>query len=168
MSDGREFRHRLDRIESLVRDLEECPDSVARENSRELVRTLLDLHATGIARMLELAPASKEDWARDHLVSSLLLLHGLHPIPPEERVRTAIANVRSKLRAVGADIEIAEVSDTHVCIRLFGDSTQASHARALLEAALMEAAPDIEAVTFEEHWNTTGMRIPLLVAGARG
>src|SRR5207302_8925882 len=48
------------RIEALVRSMEACADVAAREAARELVRTVLDLHAAGLARLLELAAQSGE------------------------------------------------------------------------------------------------------------
>jgi hypothetical protein len=48
------------RIEVLVQALEACPSPAAREGARELVRALLDLHAAGLARMLDLAGESGE------------------------------------------------------------------------------------------------------------
>src|SRR5262249_45079396 len=96
------------RIEALVRSLETCGDAVARECARELVRTVLDLHAAGLAKLLELAARVGdsgsdlvERFARDPLVSSLLLLHGLHPVPVERRVADALERVRPRLHPDG-------------------------------------------------------------------
>lgn len=167
MTKDRDFQRRLDRVEALVSILEECPDLATRERARELVRTLLDLHAMGIARMLELAGTNKGDWARDGLVSSLLLLHGLHPAPVAERVRNAVTNLTPRLRASGVDVELLEASEPQARIRLRGDPAEVTHARATLEAALLEAAPDIGSVAFEESCKPAGNRWPLPLTRAR-
>jgi hypothetical protein len=76
----------LERIESLVAQLEASSDPAAQAAAREMVRALLELHATGLAKILELlsqagdgGQATLEACAHDELVGNLLLLHGLHP-----------------------------------------------------------------------------------------
>src|SRR5262245_37351497 len=91
MSDtgGEEFRQRVRRIEALVETLEQTADPATRAAARELMATLLDLHRAGLARLLEVvgrAEVVAEACADDELIRTLLLLHGLHPAPLEERV----------------------------------------------------------------------------------
>ena len=48
-----EFQKRLGRVEELIAALEAAPDVAVREQVRELIQTLLDLHGTGLERALE-------------------------------------------------------------------------------------------------------------------
>ena len=47
-----EFQKRLGRVEELIAALEARPTSTVREQVRELIQTLLDLHGTGLERVL--------------------------------------------------------------------------------------------------------------------
>ena len=55
--------------------------------------------------------ALAEALAGDELVAHLLLLHGLHPVPLEERVRGALDEVRPYLDSHGGDVELLGVED---------------------------------------------------------
>ena len=86
MSD--DFRQQLNRVEALIGVLEQRPDPAALAAARELVRTLLDLHAAGLSRILDTAGRESSLVGRladDDLVGSLFLLHGLHPYPAAQR-----------------------------------------------------------------------------------
>src|SRR6185436_4355638 len=123
-----DFRERLNRVEALVGALESCPDPAAREAARQLVRTLLDLHAAGLGRMLDIAgreSALVGRLADDPLVSSLLLLHGLHPRPAAERVERALDRARPRLGSLGGEVELVAASEAAVRLRLRGEASPA-------------------------------------------
>jgi hypothetical protein len=86
MTDEKDLKRQIQRIEELVGKIETLADPDAQANARELVQSLMDLHGAGIERILETVadsgPSGMEvidALARDPLVSSLLLLYGLHP-----------------------------------------------------------------------------------------
>ena len=98
--DDQDFRNRIQRVETLLQDVERLPEA-ARACTREIVQTLLDLHGAGLEKILgRLADAGPigmaviDDLGRDDLVGSLLLLYGLHPLDLETRVRQALDKVR--------------------------------------------------------------------------
>jgi hypothetical protein len=139
-------------VEDLLRVLEACPDAAARAAARELVRALLNLHTAGLAQALELAGADAvARFAADPLVSGLLLLHGLHPLPAEERVRRALEQARQRFRAHGGDVELLDATDDRVRLRLRGDPAAGVMLRALAAELVVEAAPDA-ALEFAERW----------------
>jgi hypothetical protein len=117
---------------------------------------------------VELAGPATDRWAADPLVSALLLLHGLHPLPAADRVRRALGQARPRLRAHGGDVELLEASEELVRLRLSGDPPAGALLRTLAAELVLEAAPDA-AVEFEEEWAPrAGGRVPLpLVAAAR-
>jgi hypothetical protein len=162
-AEDQEFQRRMRRVEALVAALEACPDAAARESARELVRALLDLHAAGLAQMLRLAEQGAVDrFARDGLVGSLLLLHGLHPVPVEGRVAQALERVRAGLRARGADVELLEATAEVVRVRLRGDPSAGPALRGAVKGAVIDAAPDVPVVAVEEAWDRPSSgRIPL-------
>jgi hypothetical protein len=167
-----DFRDRLGRVEVLVRSLEAAPDRAAREAARELARTLLDLHGAGLRRMLELAVEAGgllDRLADDPLVSSLLLLHGLHPLPAAERAARALMRARPRFHALGGDVELVAATDTRVRLRLRGNADAGPAMRDVVGEALLEALPDA-AVEVEEAWDRPANgRLPLPLAnGAPG
>src|SRR6476620_1718732 len=94
---SQEFQRRLGRVEELIAALESAADPAVGEQTRELIETLLDLHGRGLEQILEAMHETGETGeqvidklGRDQLVSGVLLLHGLHPLDLETRVRNAL------------------------------------------------------------------------------
>jgi Fe-S cluster biogenesis protein NfuA len=141
-----------ERIEALLEEVEALPDARARETALELVQRLLDLYGEGLARIVESVDVGPV--ADDEVVSHLLLLHGLHPVPLEQRVRAALEEVRPFLGTHGGDVELAGVEDDVVRLRLQGScsgcpssTVTLSHA---IEAAIYKAAPDVREIVAED------------------
>ncbi len=152
-----DFRKRMERIEILLQAAEHFPDPTTQAQTRELVQLLLDLHGVGLERMLqqlaetgEAGQATIEALARDDLVSSLFLLHGLHPLSFETRVRQALDKIRPYLHSEGGDIELLGMADGMVRVRyLERDEDCALTAvtlQAAIEDAIYEMAPDAKAI----------------------
>lgn len=155
-----EFQQRMQRIEALLQEIEEIVDSGARETVREVVRSLLDLNGAGLAAVLQLTAAAGptgqtliDAFARDPLISSLLLLYGLHPLGVETRVRAALDKVRPFLRSHKGDVELIDVSGDAARLRLLGKwedcSSSAETLRRAVEEAVGAAAPDLASVEIE-------------------
>jgi Fe-S cluster biogenesis protein NfuA len=168
--EGGDFRQQYGRVEALVRALEALPDTAAREAARELTRAVFELHATGLGRMLELAaPGVVERFADDPVVSGLLLLHGLHPLPPAERVARALERLRPQFRSLGGDVELVSATDEVVRLRLRGNPAAERTLRALAGELAIEAVPDVAAVEFEEAWDRDPSdRVPLPLLNGTG
>jgi len=164
------FDQRLRRVETLVETLERVADPAARAAARELVQTLLELHRAGLARLLGLAGAAiTEACAGDDLVGGLLLLHGLHPVALEARVRQALERVRPALRARGGGVEVLAVDGDLVRLGLEGgrDGPVPDDLRRAVEEAVWAAAPDAGAVAFEGTATRADRgRVPLPLVGA--
>ncbi len=162
-----EFQNRMGRLEELIQELEQSPDQKTRSQAREIVQVLLELHGNSVNRMLELAFESErggqtliDQLAKDDLVSNLLLLHGLHPLDLETRVRHALEEVRPRLGAHGGSVQLLGVNpDGTVRLQLEGNCEGCPSSRMTLkysiEEALYAAAPDITALEVdglaEEH-----------------
>jgi Fe-S cluster biogenesis protein NfuA len=152
--DIREFQERLERLESLLQQVERWTDPAAQASMREIVQSILDLHRSGLERMLDYLDAAVVDTcARDEVVAGMLLLHGLHPLDLEARVRQALEQVRPALRGHGGEVVLLEVRDGVVRLRLEGNChgcpSSSATMRQTIEEAIVGKAPDALAVEVE-------------------
>ena len=157
----RDFQNRMTRIETLIQLVDEMPDEKARSEARELVQALLELHGAGLERSFEIlyeagpeGSALIDKLAQDDLVSNLLLLHGLHPLDLETRVRNAIESVRPRLGLHGGSVELLRVTpEGRVQLKLEGNCHECPSSRLTLrfsiEEALNAAAPDLTGLDVE-------------------
>jgi Fe-S cluster biogenesis protein NfuA len=160
-SKTREFQQRIGRIEELIQAIDAMPDETARAQTRELTQALLDLHGNGLNRTLEIVFDSAADGqalinklAEDDLVSNLLLLHGLHPLDLETRVRQALEEVKPRLGLHGGSVELLGVTpEGRVQLKLEGNCHECPSSRLTLrfsiEEALYAAAPDLAGLDVE-------------------
>jgi Fe-S cluster biogenesis protein NfuA len=155
-----EARRRIEHIETLIHNLERVPDPAARDQARELVQTLLDFHETALARLLgrvadmgEPGYALITSLADDDIVSSLLLLYGLHPLDLKTRVEQALERVRPLLRSHHGDVELVGITNGVVRLRMQGSChgcpSSALTLKNAIEGAIYAAAPDVAAIEVE-------------------
>lgn len=146
---------RVTTIERLLDEVESLPDSQARELATNLVAELLELYGEGLARVMDRAgdPEANglaRELAEDELVSHLLLVHGLHPVPIEERVQSALDEVRPYLDSHGGDVELLEVDGAVARLRMEGSCSgcpsSAMTLKLAIEQAIAKSAPEIESV----------------------
>jgi Fe-S cluster biogenesis protein NfuA len=158
--DPREFQAELQRLDGLLGEVERFADPAAQSRTREIVRAVLELHAAGLGRILahleEAGEAGRQvldTCAADPVVAGLLLLHGLHPLGLEERVRQALDGVRPYLRSHGGDVELLGISDGIVRLRLQGSCHSCPSStvtmQQTIEAAVLGKAPDATAIEVE-------------------
>jgi hypothetical protein len=118
--DEREFQARVRQIDSLVEQVQGIRDESVRGTTIELVRAILDVHAAGLARVLEVGSSVVPALVKDDMIASLLLLHGLHPATMEERVVQALDKLEPYLRRRGATAHLISISDGVVRIKVDG------------------------------------------------
>jgi Fe-S cluster biogenesis protein NfuA/nitrite reductase/ring-hydroxylating ferredoxin subunit len=169
ISEASAFRERVQRIEHLIQQVQATANPALRASAEELIQVLLELHGAGLERMLDTIWETGEGGERiiqeqlpaDELVSSLLLLHDLHPWPVEDRVQGALDKVRPYLQSHGGNVEIVGIQDGVVRLRLKGscESCPASSMtlKYAVEDAIFEAAPDVvEVVAVSDERPTAG------------
>lgn len=156
-----ESERRIAAIEELVQRLDTAADPATRAVSQELVRAVMELHGTALERMLTAlrkngaAGATIVDQlARDEVVASVLLLHDLHPVDLETRVRGALEKTRPYLKTHGGNVELVGIDDSGV-VRLrmegscHGCPSSGVTLKLAIEQAIHEAAPDVSAILVE-------------------
>ena len=78
---NRELHERSSHVEAVLDEFRAAGDERATERAEELVRALMGLYAVGLGRVVDLARESAllRRLAEDEVISSLLVLHDLHP-----------------------------------------------------------------------------------------
>jgi Fe-S cluster biogenesis protein NfuA len=136
------------RVETLLERFSAFPASTgARTDAEELVRVISALYGEClrrvIARIREQFKGAGDDALErccdDPLVASLLVTHGLHPVPLERRVERALDALRPALREKGADVELLSVDEDVVAVRVDGMADLVP----LVEQAIHAAAPEV-------------------------
>jgi Fe-S cluster biogenesis protein NfuA len=167
----------VERVEALLDEVERLADPVARETANGVAAALLELYGTGLARMVEVLAAHDDGTlaaavTADPLVEHLLLLHGLHPVPVEERVRRALEGVRPYLESHGGDVELLGVEDGVARLRMEGSCkgcpSSAMTLKLAIESAVLEAAPDVERIEAEEQVAAPPPLLQIEMAGPAG
>lgn len=151
------------RIEELLAgfDAPEAHDG-AHARAEELVRTIVTLYGEGLERLLTILYDAAGDRAdeifallcEDKLVEGLLCLHGLHPIPVEDRIASAMESVLPYIQSHKGNMELSRIEGDVVYLRLEGscDGCPASAAtlKDSVERAILERVPEVREVRAEE------------------
>jgi hypothetical protein len=141
-----------ERIRAALERVEVLGDEAARIAAREAVSSVLELHRAGLSRLVDRlreAGGSErllERAAEDELVSSLLLLHDLHPHSLAARVDEALG----RLRARGVVAEAISIAPQLVRL-LLGRGLAAAEA---VRATVFEHAPEVETLELIEEPGT--------------
>jgi Fe-S cluster biogenesis protein NfuA/nitrite reductase/ring-hydroxylating ferredoxin subunit len=158
--DQREHQLRAERIEMLLQEVTGLPDTRVRTTIEELVQALLDMYGEGLSRILELTAQSEASgneliniFTKDDLLSSLFLLHELHPEDIETRVIRALVEVRPYLKSHGGNVELVKIDNGVAYLRLEGSChgcpSSTITLKLAIEEAIYKAAPDLDEIHVE-------------------
>jgi Fe-S cluster biogenesis protein NfuA len=150
----------MQRIGGLVQEIESIADPAVRAAAKNLLQLLMDFHGAALEKALDIVAEAGEPGmhiidrlGRDSLVSSVLILYGLHPEDLETRVVKAVERVRPQLGKQGCEVELLGATDGAIRLRVeTGAHTCGSTAKTLqatLEGAIYDAAPDLTSLTIE-------------------
>lgn len=144
------------RIDELVHQIDGLPDPRVRAAVIELVQAVMGLHKSAFERMLEIINDTEQSamvmdtFASDELVSSVLVLHGLHPDDLETRVHRALDQLCRHFHSRGAGIKLLEFDGESVRVRFTGTRPGAGPAaRPVIENVFYQAAPEITNLIIE-------------------
>jgi Fe-S cluster biogenesis protein NfuA/nitrite reductase/ring-hydroxylating ferredoxin subunit len=134
---------RVARVEQLLEGVD--------ERGEELVQALVEMYGEGLRRIL--AKVDPSLLVEDELLSQLLLLHDLHPVPVEDRVREALESVRPYLESHGGDVDLVAIDGDVVRLRMSGTCDGCPSSTMTLKLAIEDAiqrmAPEVERVEAE-------------------
>ena len=124
MNNG-EFQAHAEQVERMVQRATEISDDTARTTALELLQSTMDLYGAVMSRIVELLSESGEagrnslaKLGSDPLVCGLLVLYGIHPLELKQRVTRAIEKVRPQVAKQGGSVELIEVSETAVRVKV--------------------------------------------------
>ncbi len=146
-------------IEQQLQQIQSCTDPATRAAALELLRSVMELHKDGLARLLDMvgdaAPAPNtliERLADDPLVSGLLTLHDLHPDSAEKRVTRALQRIQPELERAKAEVKLLSISEdeVRVALRIQQQCGSTAMLAEAVEQALIHAAPDARIVVEDE------------------
>jgi Fe-S cluster biogenesis protein NfuA len=181
----------VQRVQELQEELEATGESAPRALVEELVSCVVQMYGVGLGRIMAAIDAAGEAGdavaaalTEDPLVSTLLLIHDLHPVPLADRVAAALDSVRPYMESHGGNVELLSINDGVARIHLRGSCSDCSASSVTLELAikqaLEEAAPDLEGLEVEGVAAQTvggvglpmvsgsapsGMELPVVVSG---
>ncbi len=150
---GDELNQHGQRMQELIAKIDVLPDPNARELLQECLQEVLAFYGLGLDRVLEVAksaPGGEDAYdrlVRDSIVRGMLLIHGLHPVPLEARLREALEKVRPYMQSHGGNVEFLSLDNDTAHLRLVGHCESCPSSAVTLELALKqaieEACPDL-------------------------
>jgi Fe-S cluster biogenesis protein NfuA len=150
---GPRVEERLVLLESLLGQVERAPGP-ASELALEAVATLTAIYGEALARVmarLAALPAVTADLAADELVGHLLILHGLSPVPVQERIAAALKAALQDVQLQGGDIRLAGLDGGVARVQLSarGCPSTVATLRDAITDGVLAAAPELAAVEVE-------------------
>jgi Fe-S cluster biogenesis protein NfuA/nitrite reductase/ring-hydroxylating ferredoxin subunit len=143
-----------ERIQKLLERIEALPYPGATELMQECMEAVLGFYGHGLSRILEVVHRAGPDGRRvyqelihDDVVKGLLLIHDLHPLDLEARLREALDKIRPYLRSHGGNVELISLKDDVAKLRLQGTCKSCASSSVTLELAIRnaieQACPDL-------------------------
>lgn len=142
------------RVEELLAELTSVTDPTVHQRAEALVSLLVEFYGAGLERLVALVAREPSGdliirrLAQDELLASLFVLHGIHPVPVEERVHEALSALRPRLggtRVAVIGIDGEGVAHCELSVGGCG-SAPFDVARSAVEKAILDAAPEIVSV----------------------
>ena len=128
------------------------------EAGEELAGALMELYGEALERIVDAVADEGSDALKarlldDGTVASVLLMHGLYPVPLEDRVREALESVGPYMESHGGAVELVSLEDGVARIRLEGHCRGCSASASTLELGIRQAleasAPDLEGLVVD-------------------
>lgn len=120
-----EFQSAVQHLDELVQQFETLPYPEVQERVFDLLQTVDVIHRAGLSALFEFlhvygAADLLERAAENPIIRTLLLLYDLIPTDEFTQVETALATVRPYIHSHGGEVELLDVVDGIVHLRLAG------------------------------------------------
>ncbi len=139
-----EFQAAVQHLDGLVQAFETIPFPEVREMAFDLLQAVDTVHRAGLGRLVALLQAQGqaellERASQDPLIHTLFLLYDLVPSDELTTVETALDMVRPYIHGHGGAVEVLEVTEGVVHLRLSGACEGCSGAATTLKRGVEEA-----------------------------
>jgi Fe-S cluster biogenesis protein NfuA/nitrite reductase/ring-hydroxylating ferredoxin subunit len=142
------------RMQELVEKIQAMPDPASRGMLQDCFESVLHFYGLGLAQILKVIDKTGNEGEKvraallkDGGVTGLLLIHGLHPVPLETRLKEALEKVRPYMKSHGGDVELLSLENDFALLRLQGHCETCPSSTVTLELAVRhaieEACPDL-------------------------
>lgn len=143
-----------ERIQKLLERIEALPYPGAKELLQECMEAVLAFYGHGLNRILQVVSRAGpdgrkvyQDLIHDDVIKGLLLIHDLHPLNLEARLREALDKVRPYLRSHGGNVELISLENDIAKLQLEGTCKSCASSSVTLELAIRhaieQACPDL-------------------------
>lgn len=155
------LNHQSQRIQELMERLNNISDIRTREMAQESIQEIMSFYGKGIERILEVISENKNaslteayhNLIEDGFVSTLLLIHDLHPLSLEMRLNKALQKVRPYMDSHGGSVQIVGLENNIAKLRLSGSCKGCPSSASTLEfgikQAISENCPDLLGLEIE-------------------
>lgn len=145
-------------LDGLIHDFADHPDAAVRERVFALLDGIDALHRAALGRLTALlqAPGAEGVWARartDPVIRTTLLLYDLLPQTEQEQAEDALRTVLPYIESHGGQLELLDVADGVVTVRLGGACQDCAGStvtlKRVVEGALREEFPGFRELRVE-------------------
>ena len=151
---------KAERIDELVGNLDTIADPRIQSTARELIQSVMEMHADGLKRILQIVSESGDGSAEivrrlgdDELVGALLAVHDIHPVDLRIRIAQAVDKAQPHLQKLGGEAELIGIEEGNVRLRIWskghGCASTTGTLQAAVEDAIYSAAPDLVSIVIE-------------------
>ena len=146
------------RLQELIEQIESQPNPAARALLQECLQSMLAFYGQALGDIIDHLKAAGAEGEvilhgllKNRAISSVLLVHGLHPIPLETRLRGALEKSRPYMQSHGGNIELLSLENEVARVKLSGTCKSCPSSAITLQLAVRraveEACPDL--IAFE-------------------
>jgi Fe-S cluster biogenesis protein NfuA len=149
------------RLQQLMEEIDGMAEGEIKEMMQDCVQNLLSFYGCGLKRILQIISEGNSSAAKDiynkliedGFVSSLLLIHDLHPLDLKTRLHFALEKVRPYVDGHGGRIEIVSVENGIAKIKMSGSCKGCPSSENTIELgikkAIEENCPDLLGLEIE-------------------
>lgn len=144
------------RAEELTRQFEQHPNDAVREDVFELLQAIDAIHRGAVLRLIEIVARNGntrliEEASADPMISSLLQLYDVLPLPEMVRWQEALDSVRETIQSRNAEVELLAVTDQMPHMRLKGGfaADEEMSIRQSVQGAISDSFGEYQSIRWE-------------------
>jgi Fe-S cluster biogenesis protein NfuA/nitrite reductase/ring-hydroxylating ferredoxin subunit len=146
-----ELNQQSQHIQELIEEIDALPDSNARSLMQECMQEILSFYGHGLERILNIISKGNSSAAKDifnnligdSFITSLLLIHDLHPLDLKTRLYQALEKVKPYMDSHGGSVEIVSLENGVAKLKLSGSCKGCPSSASTLELGIQQAIEEI-------------------------